>query len=172
MYYTTNFDEFAARNQRELLKFLRYKLQTTDDNILMDRLQDCYLALLKNDSLRKWDPALGCSFSTYICNVMMWGSVKRKIENSRAAAIETMDMDTHTASAAERDLHDRIVDYRTWLTRHGGLQVDAILQNLEERILGDISSDAAGQSQYRQHLKKFLAAESTPAPDCPSSPST
>lgn len=125
----------------------------------MERLQDGYLAIIRNKSLQKYDPHGGCSFETYICNVMMWGSVRRQARRKNEQRFTNTDMDTMADSTTERELRERIQDYRSWLAKNGGQHLGVILQDLQERVMGKVSSDAAAQEQYRQHLKRFLTAE-------------
>jgi len=134
---------------------LRSKLQTDNIDILMDRLQDWYLAILQNKSLEKYDPTKNASFETFLFNVACWGAKNRRRQKRSDIHIEDDDT-VDTGQQAEDSLNERISEYREYLEKNGGDRVADLLGVLEQRIKGDVCEDGSGAALYRRHLKKFL----------------
>ena len=117
MHFTRDVRAFARLNQGEMIRMLRAHLQTDNMDVIMDRLQDWYLAILQNKSLEKFDPGKNASFETYLFNVCCWGSKNRQRQNRETIQIGDDVVDSHEKS--ESDLNSRIADYREYLHTHG-----------------------------------------------------
>jgi len=155
MHFTRDVRAFARLNQGEMIRMLRAHLQTDNMDVIMDRLQDWYLAILQNKSLEKFDPSKGASFETFLFNVACWGSKNR--QRQKRDTVQIGDDMVDSRERAESDLDSRISDYREYLHAHGGDRVGDLLGVLEQRIKGDVCEDGKGAAIYRRHLRDYLA---------------
>jgi len=64
-------EEFAKKNEKELVAFMCSKTGIYDKQVIHDTIQDFYVKLIKSKALETYDPAKG-AFATYMCNLFCW----------------------------------------------------------------------------------------------------
>jgi hypothetical protein len=115
--------------------------------------------------LEKWNPDGGATFETYICNVLFWGSLKRK-RNAEHAPELREDMDDFIDEENEQEINERIEDYKKFLHLHGGNNLKSMLGVLQQKMRGDPIKNLRAANQYRNMMSNFIAMENLPIYSC------
>lgn len=157
MYYTTDITEFVEKNHREcrLLFIHHYGYRTEAD--IEDGLQKFYFRLLRTDSLKKWQPGMGCTYETYLCNLMVW-SQKKKDKKVKPVFVRRLEFCIDTSQY--RDVSERIKEFREYIIKHASKDMkERVLSILNNKIKGlGVTEDIEAYTEYRFLLKNYLAA--------------
>jgi hypothetical protein len=126
---------------------------------LEDKLQDFYVLMKEQRTLRRYDASKGASFSTWIANALNW-VLKDKGYRARLVVMVPWEEDLLNHSPSESpdpmdEVRQRIRYYRKYLRTIRAERMDDILEQMDRKIRDMPYTDSYAAQLLHRHAQDF-----------------
>jgi hypothetical protein len=134
MVFTRKILEFYKLNTGDIKAFILSHLHDPDDDKIKEITQSFYLNLLVSNSLVKYDPTMGMSFSSYIYNVLVWTMGRNYYLISPEPGADIDVLEEVIPGKDNESIQYLVDDYIKWVTKKYPERLSKVVKYLDKRL--------------------------------------